>query len=96
MRNRKKEKVDTEALRSAFMHVPHMPVFVARYLLDAGYKDLFQIAGRAPESLFSEILKNDFFAPQERVLPALRLAVYFAENEYSLNRALLTLDAWKD
>jgi len=96
MRERKKEKADVEALRSAFMHVPHMPVRVARYLLDAGYKDLFQIAGRAPESLFAEILKHDFLAPRERVLPALRLAVYFAENEHLPDRSLLSLDAWKD
>lgn len=90
-----KKKADLEALQSAFMRVPHMPVFVARYLLDAGYTDLFQLAGRSAESLFSEIRKHDFLAEEKRVLPALRLAVYFSENQNAPDKSLLNLHAWE-
>ncbi len=90
-----KKKADLAALQSAFMRVPHMPVFVARYLLDAGYTDLFQLAGRSAESLFSEIRKLDFLAEEKRVLPALRLAVYFSENQNAPDKSLLNLHSWE-
>lgn len=95
MRNPKK-KADLEALGSAFMRVPHMPVRVARHLLDAGYSDLFQLSGRSPESLFEEIRKHDFLADAKTVLPALRLAVYFSENQAAPDKNLLNLHAWED
>lgn len=91
----KKKKIDTAALNSAFMRVPHMPVQVARHLLDAGYSDLFQLRGRSAESLLEEINKRDFAIVPETVVPALRLAIYFVENENNLNRALLNLHAWQ-
>lgn len=90
-----KKKVDLAALQSSFMRVPHMPVSVARYLLDAGYTDLFQLAGRSAESLLAEIRKHDFLAEDSRVLPALRLAIYFAENEHEPDKSLLNLHAWE-
>lgn len=90
-----KKKTDFAALQSAFMRVPQMPVVVARHLLDAGYTDLFQLVGRSPDSLFAEIRKRDFFAPEREVLPALRLAVYFAENSDAPDRKLLNLHAWQ-
>lgn len=97
MRERKKkEKVDLEALKSAFMRVPHMPVRVARYLLDIGYTEIYELPGLSPELLFDKILARDFLAERDAVLPALRLAVYFAENKDSADRALLDLNAWKD
>ena len=76
------------------MRVPHMPVAVARYLLDAGYTDLFQLAGRSAESLLSEIRKHDFCAEEKTVLPALRLAIYFSENQSAPDKSLLNLHAW--
>ena len=94
-KNSPKKKVDYAALKSAFMRVPQMPSGVARFLLDAGYTELFQLRGRSAESLFAEILKNDFAADGAVVLPALRLAIYFAENEPNLDRSLLTLHAWE-
>ncbi len=77
------------------MRVPHMPVQVARYLLDAGYTDLFQLSGRSAESLLQDIRKNDFFASEKTVLPALRLAIYFAENSDQPDKKLLSLHAWE-
>lgn len=90
-----KKKADLEALRSAFMRVPHMPVAVARYLLDAGYTDLFQLSGRSAESLLAEIRKHDFLADEKVVLPALRLAIYFSENQSAPDKSLLNLHAWE-
>ncbi len=95
MREQKKKKVDLEALKSAFMRVPHMPVRVARHLLDAGYTDLFQLSGRSAESLFAEIRKHDFLADEKTTLPALRLAIYFSENETAPDKNLLNLHAWE-
>lgn len=91
----KKKKTDPVALGSPFMRIPHMPVAVARWLIDAGYSDVFQLRGRSADSLFVEIRKVDFAAEPAVALPALRLAVYFAENEGSADRALLNLQAWQ-
>lgn len=90
-----KKKVDLVALQSSFMRVPHMPVRVARYLLDAGYTDLFQLSGRSAESLLAEIRKHDFLAEEKSVLPALRLAIYFSENSSAPDKSLLNLHAWE-
>ena len=90
-----KKKADLEALKSPFMHVPHFPVRVARYLLDAGYTDLFQLSGRSADSLLAEIRKRDFLAEEKLVLPALRLAIYFSENEAAPDKRLLDLHAWE-
>lgn len=90
-----KKKTDIAALKSSFMRVPHLPVRVARNLLDAGYTELFQLAGRSPESLFAEIRKVDLAAEESDLLPALRLAVYFSENSDAPDRALLNLHAWQ-
>lgn len=92
---RKKRKVDSEALGSPFMRIPQMPVFVARYLLDAGYSELFQLQGRSAESLFEEIRKSSILIPEADTLPALRLAIYVAENPANPDRSLLNLHAWK-
>lgn len=91
----KKKKTDPVALASPFMRIPQMPVSVARYLIDAGYSDIFQLRGRSPESLLEEFRKIDFALTPENIVPALRLAVYFAENEGALDRSLLNLHAWE-
>ncbi len=77
------------------MMIPHMPVQVAWYLVEAGYSEIFQLRGRAAESLLEEIKKHELFLEEQSVLPALRLAIYFAENSPNLDRSLLTLQAWK-
>ncbi|MCD8284531.1 MAG: hypothetical protein LUD52_07440 [Opitutae bacterium] len=92
----KKKKKLAAALKSRFMLVPHMPAQVASYLLDVGYTDVFQLRGRAAESIFEEIKKLDFLAEAKIVLPALRLAIYFSENSENPDRRLLNLQAWAE
>ena len=75
---RKKKKADVEALSSPFMRIPRLPVEAARDLLDLGYSQVYEISGRSPETLFSEILKKRPGTPRDR-LAAFRLAVYVAE-----------------
>ncbi|MCR5184175.1 MAG: helix-hairpin-helix domain-containing protein [Opitutales bacterium] len=89
------KKIDQEAVLSSFMHVPNMPVKVARWLLDAGYHDLFELQGRSAESLFREIQKVDFMAESKIALPALRLAIYYYENRDCIDRKLISLSAWR-
>lgn len=91
----KKKKVDSVALASPFMRIPQMPVAVARYLIDAGYTDIFQLQGRSAESLFDEIRKHDFAVQPREILPALKLAVYFSENADNPDRSRLNLHAWQ-
>jgi len=91
---RRKRKADTEALSSAFMRIPRLPVEAARDLLDLGLTDLYQIAGRAPETLFAEIRKKRPDTPPDR-LAAFRLAVYVAENPENPDRNKLHLSAWR-
>ena len=54
-KNKKKKKVDRIALSSPMMRIPRMDVNVARDLIDIGINELFELEGRAPESLFEEI-----------------------------------------
>lgn len=91
----KKKKVDLVALQSPFMRIPQMPVAVARYLLDAGYTDIFQLQGRSAESLLEEIRKSSDLLPGTDTLPALRLAIYFSENAGNPDRSRLNLHAWQ-
>lgn len=77
---RKKKKIDYEALGSSFMRIPCMKPATARYLLDLGLKDTFELMGRCPDSLFSQIKQLKGLIPEE-TLSHLKLAVYFVENE---------------
>ena len=79
-KGRKKKKIDRVAMASSMMRIPRMDVRVARDLIDLGIKELFELQGRAPETLFEEILEMRPDTPKWR-LPYLRMAVYFAENE---------------
>ncbi len=82
-----------EAVTSAFMRIPRLPLDVARDLLDAGYSRLDQVAGRSAETLLSEIRKRNPEAPDSH-LPALRLAIYVAETP-SPDPKRLFLDCWE-
>ncbi|MGF1485037.1 MAG: helix-hairpin-helix domain-containing protein [Opitutales bacterium] len=77
---RRKKKVDSAALHSAFMRIPGMKVEAARDLLDLGLDEVYQLEGRSPESLFSDLQKLRPETPADRVT-FLRLAVYFAETD---------------
>jgi hypothetical protein len=90
----KKKKADLAALQSPFMRIPRLPVEVARDLLDLGLREVFELQGRAPESLFQELRKLKPATPPDH-LAFLRLAVYFAENPEP-ERDKLHPGAWRD
>jgi len=78
--SKKKKKIDNEAMASSMMRIPRMNVEVVRDLLDVGIKETYELQGRSPETLFSEILN---LRPNTLLwkLPYIRMAVYFSENE---------------
>jgi hypothetical protein len=90
---KKKEKVDYEALNSRLMQIPKMDIASARDLMDIGLKDIFELEGRSPESLFETIKKiNPEIEP--RRLWYIRMAVYYAENKHELDSKKMTPWAW--
>ena len=74
-----KKKTDYAALESPFMRIPRMNVAVARALLDLGFKEVYQLRGRDPESIFSDLkkLKKN---PPDYLLKFIKIAVDFAES----------------
>ena len=60
------------------MRIPRMKVEVARYLLDMGYNDIYELEGRSPELLHEDA---KLYYPDLRpdTLQYLRMAVYVAE-----------------
>ena len=78
------------------MRIPGMRVEAARDLLDLGLSEIYELQGRAPESLLAELEKKKEVPDAKSIrLPCYRLAVYFSENEEP-DRTLLTPDAWRD
>lgn len=75
---KKKKKVDYEALNSALMRIPRMDVAAARNLIDIGVREIYQLQGRAPEVLLEESQRKDDSIPADRIR-FFRMAVYFAE-----------------
>lgn len=82
-----------EALGSAFMRVPQLRIEAARDLLDLGFTQLYQIAGRSAETLFADIRKKRPDTPDTR-LADFRLAVYVAETPVP-DKARLHPAAWQ-
>ena len=73
-----------------------MRVEAARDLLDLGLQEIYELQGRAPETLLADLeKKRDVPEARSIRLPCFRLAVYFSENEEP-DRTLLTPDAWRD
>ncbi len=78
------------------MRIPGMRVEAARDLLDLGLREIYELQGRAPESLLADLpKKRDNEDARSVRLPCFRLAVYFSETEEP-ERSLLTPDAWRD
>lgn len=77
---KKKKKVDKEAMASPIMRIPRMDARVVRDLLDIGIRELYELKGRAAESIFEEVRKLKPQTP-EWTLAYLRMAVYFCEEE---------------
>ncbi|MCZ6673287.1 MAG: hypothetical protein O7C75_10160 [Verrucomicrobia bacterium] len=92
---KKKKKVDYEALNSPLMQIPKMDIASARDLLDIGFRDIFELEGRSPESLFETIKK---LKPEtdSRRLWYLRMAVYYAENKHQLDPKKMNPWAWNE
>ena len=90
----KKKEADYAALSSPFMRIPRLPVDVARDLLDLGFREIFELQGRAPEVLLEEVkrLKPGTHPSKLRFF---RLAVYFAETPQPEGHKLHP-DAWRD
>lgn len=75
---KKKKKVDYEALNSALMRIPRMDVAAARNLIDIGIREIYQLQGRAPEVLFEEAKAKTESLPDDRIR-YFRMAVYYAD-----------------
>ena len=80
MTKKKRKKADYAALASPFMRIGGMKVDGARALLDLGFKEVYELRGRAPEALFDDLSKKRLKA-DPMLLRFLRLAVDFAEKE---------------
>lgn len=92
MPEKKKKKVDYEALNSPFMKIPRMKVDAARSLLDLGLSEVYELEGRDPDFLFSELSKKQDEIAAEH-LHYFRMATYFAENPEP-DPALMHPSAW--
>ena len=64
---KRKKKVDYEALNSSLMRIPRMNVETARNLIDIGIRDIFELQGRAPEVLFEDVLSRTGAIPADRI-----------------------------
>ena len=89
---KKKKKVDYEALNSSFMRIPRMNVETARNLIDIGIRDIFELQGRAPEVLFEDARTLTGAIPPDRIR-YFRMAVYYAEHS-TPDKSKLHPDAW--
>lgn len=89
---KKKKKVDYEALNSSLMRIPRMNVESARNLIDIGIRDIFELQGRAPEVLFEDVLSRTGAIPADRIR-YFRMAVYYAEHSEP-DKSKLHPDAW--
>ena len=76
--NKKKKKVDYEALNSSLMRIPRMDVAAARSLINIGVREVYDLKGRAPEILFEEARQRNEEIPLDQIR-FFRMAVYYAE-----------------
>lgn len=79
-RTQKKRKVDYVALKSPFMRIPRMDVSGARALLDLGFREIYELRGRDPESLVADLAKKRLEIPPE-MYKYMKIATDFAESE---------------
>lgn len=77
---KKKKKVDYEALNSSLMRIPRMEVAAARSLIDIGIREIYDLQGRSPEVLMEDAKKRNPEIPEDRIR-YFRMAVYFAETD---------------
>lgn len=72
-----------------------MAIPAARGLLDVGLREVYELSGRSPETLWEDLRKAKPDAPRD-LLPFFRLAVYFAENGTDADPKKLTPAAWQN
>lgn len=89
---KKKKKVDYEALNSALMRIPRMDVAAARNLIDVGIREIYELQGRDPNVLMEEARQKNDEIPEDRIR-YFRMAVYFAESDEP-ETARMHPDAW--
>ncbi|MGJ8640893.1 MAG: hypothetical protein ACSHYA_15995 [Opitutaceae bacterium] len=77
---KKKKKVDYEALNSSLMRIPRMDVAAVRSLIDIGIHEIYELNGRSPDVLMEDARKKNPEIPDDRIR-YFRMAVYFAETD---------------
>ena len=75
-----KKKIDYEALNSALMRIPSMHISVVRGLIDIGICESYDLIGRDPSSLLTEMPPIKGWSRGD-LLCYLRMAVYYVEND---------------
>ena len=76
------------------MRIPGINVFTVRNLLDLGFREAHELAGRSPEALFEELRGTKPNLPKD-LLYALRMAVYYSET-IDANPEKMKIWAWRD
>lgn len=94
MQEKPKKKVDYEALNSPFMRIPYMPIAVARALIDLDLHQVYELIGRSPETLLTDIQKTKPKFPADHIVH-LKLAIYYAEHFPNTDSKLLHPSVWK-
>jgi len=77
---KKKKKVDYEALNSSLMRIPRMEVAAVRSLIDIGVSEIYELQGRSPEVLLEDAREKNPEIPDDQIR-YFRMAVYFAETD---------------
>jgi len=91
---KKKKKVDYDALNSALMQIPKIDIATVRDLLDLGFKFPHELVGRSPENLYEELRRTKPEVPEVRLF-YFRMVVYAVESS-DPEREKLTPWAWQD
>lgn len=90
----RKKKIDYEALHSPFMQIPGLGIDAARDLIDLGFKERYELYGRAPEALFEQVCQSKPNTPRAR-LYSFRLAIYYVEAD-EVDCSKLNALTWMD
>lgn len=75
---KRKKKVDYEAVQSPLRRIPGINIETVRDLIDIGIRHVDDLRGRSPEAMYDDIQNLREATPPDRLFH-LRLAVYFAE-----------------
>ncbi len=76
------------------MRIPRINASTVRNLLDLGFSETHELAGRSPEALFEELRRTKPNLPRDS-LYALRMAVYYSETA-DPDPEKMKIWAWRD